>query len=141
MTKHFEYKMTNGKPIYRPAATIPTPAACVIDSTCCRTLVLQFATCGKHSTGYNTEFSPHAAELSFSAGSQVCYFRALSTAPEILDLSDPVILVILLILKNLEAVDLCAVAGASRRMRALAKDLSLWKNVVVEIPHKVRCRD
>ena len=57
---------------------------------------------------------------------------------ELGDLSDPVIL---LILKNLDVVHLCAAAGASRRMRALAKDFSLWRNVVVEIPQKVRCRD
>ena len=52
------------------------------------------------------------------------------------DLSDPVIL---LILKNLDAVDLMAVAGTSRRMRALAKDLSLWRRDVVikiEIPKR-----
>ena len=53
-----------------------------------------------------------------------------------LDLSDPVIL---LILKNLDAVDLMAVAGTSRRMRALARDLSLWRRDVVikiEIPKR-----
>ena len=46
------------------------------------------------------------------------------------DLSDPVILHIL---KNLTAVDLCAFAGTSRRMRAIAKDQTLWTNVVIEL--------
>jgi len=46
------------------------------------------------------------------------------------DLSDPVILHIL---RNLTAVDLCAVAGTSRRMRRIAKDKILWRNVVIEL--------
>ena len=47
------------------------------------------------------------------------------------DLSDPDIL---LILKKLEVADLLAVAGTSRRLRALAKDFSLWTDVEIEIP-------
>jgi len=47
------------------------------------------------------------------------------------DLSDPVILHIL---KNLTAVDLCAVAGTSSKMRRIAKDQTLWSNVIIELP-------
>ena len=41
--------------------------------------------------------------------------------------------VILHILRNLTAVDLCAVAGTSRTMRRIAKDQTLWTNVVIEL--------
>ena len=62
-----------------------------------------------------------AAESSSTAGS------------ELNNLSDPVIL---LILKNLTAVDLCAVAETSRRMRTIAKDHTLWRNVVIDLSNK-----
>ena len=53
------------------------------------------------------------------------------------NLSDLACPTILLILKNLDALSLLAVAGTSRRMRTLAKDYSLWKDVVIEIPDKL----
>ena len=54
------------------------------------------------------------------------------------DLSDPVIL---LTLKKLQPIDLIAVAGTSRRLRALAKDFSLWSDVDIEIPYRLNGDD
>ena len=52
---------------------------------------------------------------------------------ELNDLSDEIIL---LILKYLNAVDLCAVGDASQRLRAIAKDATLWRNVVINFSRK-----
>lgn len=56
-----------------------------------------------------------------------------SACTKLNDLSDPIIL---LILKHLNAVDICAVAETSRRMRAIAKDHTLWRNVVIDLSTK-----